>query len=106
MMAARQGTIVQQLQHISEEEKVKNRARYYSVAHASSPNITYRIQHFNLLVHLVMSCGGELLNKNFMERAVKKATYTSKGAVTELILLADGFKKCFSLVFTTHLCLA
>ena len=62
--------------------------------------------NFDQLVDLVVSCGGEHL-KNFMERAGKNTTYTSKVAVTEFVeALANGFKKCFLLIFTTHLCLA
>ena len=56
MVAARQGTIVQQLQQVREEEKVKNRVAVkalYSIASTSSPNITYRMQP--ILINLQIS---------------------------------------------------
>ena len=64
MVAARQGTIVQQLQHVSEEEKVKNRVAVKALLHCTHFLTKHHIPHttnFNQLVDLVVSCGGEHL---------------------------------------------
>ena len=74
MVAARQGTIVQQLQDVSEEEKVKNRVPVKALLCCTHFLTKHHIPHttnFNQLVDLIVSCGGEHL-KNFMERAGKK----------------------------------
>ena len=86
-MAARQGSIVQQLHHVSEEEKVKDRVAVNALLRCTHFLTKHHIPHttnFDQLVDLVVSCGGEHL-KNFMERARKNPTCTAKVAVTEFV---------------------
>lgn len=109
IVAARQGTISQQLQHISEEEKVKNSVAVKALLRCTHFLTKHHIPHttnFDQLVDLVVSCGGEHL-KNLWRELEKNATYTSKEAVTEFVeAIGQWVKKCLLLVFTTHLCLA
>ena len=87
MVAATQGTIIQQLQHVGEEEKTKNRVAIKALIRCTHFLTRHHIPHttnFDQLIDLVVSCGGEHL-KHFMERAGKNATYTSKVAVTEFV---------------------
>ena len=75
---AREGTIMQQLQQITDEEKVKNRAAVKALI---------RCPHFLARQHIAHSTNFEkLVNiKTFLESAGKNATYTSRIAVTEFI---------------------
>ena len=83
--AAREGTIMQQLQQITDEEKMKNRAAVKALIHCTHflahQHIAYST-NFEELVGLVVACGGEDL-KTFLESAGKNAMYTSRIAVTE-----------------------
>ena len=85
--AAREGTIMQQLQQITDEEKMKNRAAVKALIHCPHFLAHQHIAHstnFEKLVSLVVACGGEYL-KTFLESAGKNAMYTSRIAVTEFI---------------------
>ena len=66
-MVAREGTIMQQLQQITDEEKMKNRTAVKALI--LSPHFPARqhIAHstnFEKLVSLVVACGGEGLPQN------------------------------------------
>ena len=85
--AAREGTIMQQLQQITDEEKMKNRAAVKALicySHFIAHQYIAHSTHFEKLVSLIMACGGEDL-KTFLESAGKNAMYTSQIAVTEFI---------------------
>ena len=85
--AAREGTIMQQLQQITDEEKMKNRAAVKAFIRCTHFRARQHIAHsttFEKLVSLVVACGGEDL-KTFLETAGKNAMYTSQIAVTEFI---------------------
>ena len=85
--AAREGTIMQQLKHITDEEKMKNRAAVKALiccTHFLARQHIAHITNFEKLVSLVVTCGGEDL-KTFLESAGKNAMYTSQIAVTEFI---------------------
>ena len=85
--AASEGTIMQQLQQITDEEKMKNRAAVKALIRCPHFLACQHIAHntiFEKLVSLVVACGGEDL-KTFLESAGKNAMYTSRIAVTEFI---------------------
>ena len=85
--AAREGTIMQQLQQITDEEKMKNRAAVKALIRCTHFLARQHIPHstnFEKLVILVVACGGKDL-KTFLEIAGKNAMYTSEIAVTEFI---------------------
>ena len=80
-------SIIQQLQIIGEQERIKNRSGIrmlllciHFLARQHIPNTT----NFDKLVDLVVSCGGEDL-KQFADRAGRNATYTSTDAVFDFI---------------------
>ena len=84
---AREGTIMQQLQQITDEEKMKNRAAVRALIRCPHFVARQHIAHstsFEKLVSLVVACGGKDL-KTFLESAGKNAMYTSRIAVTEFI---------------------
>ena len=73
-----EGSIIQQLQQIGEQEKMKNRMAIKALI---------RCTHFlarRQLVDLILSCGVEDLRK-FLERTGNNASYMSKIAVVEFI---------------------
>ena len=85
--AAREGTIMQQLQQITDEEKMKNRVAVKELIRCPHFLARQHIAHstnFEKLVSLVVAYGGEDL-KTFLEYAGKNAMYTSRIAVTEFI---------------------
>ena len=91
--ATREGTIMQQLQQITDEEKMKNRAAVKELIHCLHFLARQHIAHstnFDKLGSLVVSCGGEDL-KTFLESAGKNAMYTSQIAVTEFIPRSSWF---------------
>ena len=64
IVAARRGGIVQQLHHVSEEEKVKDRVAVNALLRCTHFLTKHDIPHttnFDQLVDLVVSCGGEHL---------------------------------------------
>ena len=81
-----EGLIVQQLQQLGEQEKLKNRMAVKPLiccTHFLARHHIPRITNFDEL-DLVVSCGAEDL-KRFLERAGKNATYTSKIADVEFV---------------------
>ena len=81
--ALREGSIMQQLQNVERQERLKNRAAIKSLIHCTHFLVRQHIPHttnFDKLVDLVVSCGGEDL-KLFLENTGKNATYTSHIAV-------------------------
>ena len=78
---------MQQLQQITDEEKMKNRAAVKALIRCPHFLACQHIAHstnFEKLVSLIVACGGEDL-KTFLESAGKNAMYTSRIAVTEFI---------------------
>ena len=77
--AAREGTIMQQLQQITDEEKIKNRSAVKELIRCTHFLARQHIAHstnFEKLVSLVVACVGEDL-KTFLETAGKNTMYTS-----------------------------
>ena len=82
-----QGSVVQQLQSVSEQERMRNRAAIKSFIHCVHFLARQHIPHtanFDKLVDLVVSCGGEDV-KSFLERTGRNAVYTSHVAIVEFI---------------------
>ena len=89
--ALQEGSIVQQLQQIGDQEKLKNRMAIKALIHCTHFLAHHHIPHatnFDELVDLIVSCGAEDLRR-FLERAGKNATYTSKIAVVEFVEAAS-----------------
>lgn len=85
--ALRGGSIVEQLQQVGQQEKVKNRVAIKALIRCTHFLARRHIPHttnFDELVDLVVSCGGQDL-KQFVERSGRNATYTSKDSVVEFI---------------------
>ena len=86
--ATKEGSsIIQQLQIIGEQERIKNRSGIKALLLCTHFLAWQNIPHttnFDKLVNLVMSCGGEDL-KLFADRAGRNATYTSTDAVFDFI---------------------
>ena len=75
--AAKEGTIMQQLQQITDEEKMKNRAAVKALIRCTHFLARQHIAHstnIEKLVSLVAACGGEDL-KPFLQSAGKNAMY-------------------------------
>ena len=82
-----EGSVIQQLQCLSEQERIRNRAAVKSFIRCAHFLARQHIPHttnFDKLVDLVVSCGGEHL-KQFMDRTGKNAVYTSHVAVVEFM---------------------
>ena len=76
--AAREGTIMQQLQQITNEEKMKNRAAvkaFICCPHFLACQHIAHSTNFEKIVSLVVACGGEDF-KTFLESAGKNVMYT------------------------------
>ena len=85
--AEKEGSIVQRLQQIGEQQKKRNRAAIKALVRCTHFLARQHIPHttnFDKLVELVVSCGGQDLQA-FVENAGKNATYTSKMAVVEFV---------------------
>ena len=85
--ALQEGSIIQQLQQIGDQEKLKNRMAIKALIHCTHFLARRHIPHttnFDKLVDIIVSCGAEDL-KRFLGRAGKNATYTSKIAVVEFV---------------------
>ena len=85
--ALQEGLIIQQLQQIGDQEKLKNRMAIKALIRCTHFLARRHIPHttnFDELVDLIVSCGAEDL-KRFLERAGKNANYTSKIAVVEFV---------------------
>ena len=85
--ALQEGSIVQQLQQIGDQENLKNRMAIKVLIHYTHFLARRHIPHttnFDELADLIIYCGAEDL-KRLLERAGKNATYTSKIAVVEFV---------------------
>ena len=79
--------IVQQLQKVGMQERMRNRAAVKSLIRCTHFLAHQHIAHttnFSKLVDLVVSCGGEDL-KYFMEKTGENATYTSHIAIVKFV---------------------
>ena len=82
-----EGSIIQQLQQVEEQQRIKNRAAIKALFRCAHFLVCHHIPHttnFEELVDLIVSCGADDL-KSFNEGAGKNATYVSKIAVVEFI---------------------
>ena len=87
LSAAKEGSIMQQLQSTGVQERAKNRTAVKSLIRCTHYLAQQHIAHstnFEKLVNLVVSCGGQDL-KTFLESAGRNAVYTSRMAVVEFI---------------------
>ncbi len=85
--ALQEGSVIQQLQQINDEEKLKNRMAIKALIRCTHFLARRHIPHttnFDELIDLIVSGGAEDL-KGFLERARLNATYTSKVAVVEFV---------------------
>ena len=85
--ALREGSIVQQLQKVDRQERIRNRAAIKSLIRCTHFLTRQHIPHitnFDKVVDLVVACGGEDL-KYFLENAGRNAMYTSHIAVVEFV---------------------
>lgn len=85
--AVLEGSVVQKLQNVEKQDKLKNRAAIKSLIRCTHFLARQHIPHttnFEKLVDLVVSCGGESL-KRFLESTGKNAVYTSHVAVVEFV---------------------
>ena len=85
--ARKEGSILQQLQSIGEEERMRNRKAIKALlrcAHFLARNHIAHTTNFATLVDLIVSCGGEDL-KQFTERTGKNATYISTDSITDFV---------------------
>ena len=81
----RKGFIVQQLQEVVIQKRMKNRAASKSLICCAHFLVGQHIPHttkFDKLVDLIVSCGGEDI-KCFLKNTGKNARYTSHIAVVE-----------------------
>ena len=90
VLAARmrkEGSVLQQLHVIGEQEKVKHRKGIKALLRCTHFLTRQHIPHttnFTKLVDLIISCGGEDLKK-FIDTASRNATYSSTDAVHDFI---------------------
>lgn len=89
LLAARareEGSVLEQLRCIGEEEKMKNRKGIKALlrcAHFLARNHIPHTTNFATLVDLIVSCGEDL--KQFTERSARNATYTSTDFTTDFV---------------------
>ena len=84
--ARKEGSVLEQLQSIGKEEKMKNRKGIKALircAHFLARNHIPHTTNFATLVDLIVSCGEDL--KNFTERSARNATYTSSDSTTDFL---------------------
>ena len=85
--ATRQETIIHQLQHVADEDRLKNRKAIKAFIRCTHFLARQRIAHttnFDKLVDLIIACGGQDI-KIFLETAARNASYTSKIAVVDFV---------------------
>ena len=83
----RDGTIIEQIQNVSEQQRVKNRTAIKALLRCTHFLTLHHIPHttnFDELVDLIVSCGGQHLQV-FLESAGKNAVYTSKDSVVQFV---------------------
>ena len=83
----RDGAIIEQIQNVSEQQRVKNRTAITALLRCTHFLTLHHIPHttnFDELVDLIVSCGGQHLQV-FLESAGKNAVYTSKDSVVQFV---------------------
>ena len=83
----RDGTIFEQIQNVSEQQRVKNRTAIKVLLRCTHFLTLHHIAHttnFDKIVDLIVSCGGHHLQV-FLESAGKNAVYTSKDSVVQFV---------------------
>ena len=97
--ARKEGSIISQLQNVGEQQRLQNRKAIKALircTHFLGQQHIVPTTNFDKLVELVVSCGGETL-QTFIDRAGGNATYTSKMAVVEFVMLLEhGWKSLYS----------
>ena len=86
-MSLRQGSIAQQLRHIEDEERMRNRKSIESLIRCTHFLVRHHIPHttnYEGLIELVLDCGAPYLAQ-FLENASKHATYRSTKPVIEFV---------------------
>lgn len=85
--ATKQGSVIQQLQYIGEQQRLKNRMAIKALfwcTHLLAQNNIAHMTNYDKLIELIVSCGGDYL-KQFLESTGRNATYSSKDVVTDFI---------------------
>ena len=86
--AAKDGTVVQQLQNVEAQKRVQNRAALKCLIllthFLTKEHVAHSTGKFEKLVDVVVQCGSQHL-KQFLETAPRNAVYTSIVAVVEFI---------------------
>ena len=82
----RDGTIIEQIQNVSVQQRVKNRTviKALRCTHILTLHHIPHTTNFDELVDLIVSCGGQHLQV-FFESAGKNAVYTSKDSVVQFV---------------------
>ena len=85
----RDGTIIEQIQNVSEQQRVKNWTDIKALLRCTHFRTLHHIPHttnFDELVDLIVSCGGQQLQV-FIESAGKNEVYTctSKDSVVQFV---------------------
>ena len=85
--ATQQEIIIQQLQHVADEDRLKNRKAIKAFIRCTHFLACQHIAHttnFDKLIDLIVACGGQDI-KIFLETAARNASYTSKIEVVDFI---------------------
>ena len=103
--AEKEGSILQQLRSITEEQRIKNRKGIKALlrcTHFIARNhIPHTTKKFAALVDLIVTCGEDL--KQFTERCARNATYTSTDTISDFLEALGLWVEEFQL---KHLCKA
>ena len=104
--AMKEGYIIQQLQHVGEQEKLKNRTAIKALlrcTHFLARNHIAHTTNFDKLIVLVVCCGGDDL-KQFIQSAGRNAHTLLKTLLLSLLRQpASGLKNLFLSIFIRHL---
>ena len=80
----RDGTIIEQIHNVSEQQRVKKPDALLCCTHFLTLHHIPHTTNFDKLVDLIVSCGGQHLQV-FLESAGKNAVYTSKDSVVQFV---------------------
>ena len=81
--AEKEGSILQQLRSITEEQRIKNRKGIKRCTHFLARNHIPHTTNFAALVDSIVTCGEDL--KQFTERCARNATYTSTDSISDFL---------------------
>jgi hypothetical protein len=86
LAAQKEGSILQQLKSVTEEQRIRNRKGIKALlrcAHFLARNYIPHTTNFAALVDLIVSCGEDL--KQFTEKSPRNATYTSTDSISDFL---------------------